>query len=95
MCKMQRFMESYPNVLLVVLQRFDATNTKNNSQMVVDKQLDVAGTTYILFAAIFHCGTVGSGHYKLLLNEELKMQWMIYDDDKAYLVLTLLTVCID
>ncbi len=74
-----------PDILHLHLHRFNETSpnewTKSRQNVNIDIDISVAGSNYTLFAVVIHSGnSQNSGHYEVLINEELRQHWILYND---------------
>ncbi len=70
-------------MLTVVLKRFTSDKNKLDNTIDIDLEIDICKVPYFLFAVVIHSGSYNAGHYKLLVNEEMTMNWFLYDDSRV------------
>lgn len=78
------------DIVFVNINRFTAEDVtkKKPCNITLDEFLTINNQRFVLHLVISHQGSATEGHYRILVNEDIKMVWNEYDDNRVIRVST-------
>lgn len=79
----------FPKVLIIHIKRFKNGDEKNSEKIIYPEEIDLSKYNnkgddgkYVLNSAVFHQGTLNSGHYTSIYKYSPTQQWIYCNDSK-------------
>jgi len=82
-CQKKIYLDKLPKTLIIVLKKYNGVNSSNFTDLKIKETTSGNIYNYILYAVIYHYGTLDNGHYNCSV--KINENWYFIDDDKIYL----------
>ena len=81
-CQKKLYLNKLPKTLIIVLKKYNGTES-TFTDLKIKETLSENIYNYLLYAVIYHYGTLDNGHYNCSV--KINENWYFIDDDKIYL----------